>query len=65
MDWIQYTTLIGAFASGFGFLLREMRRVESRLDAQGKRTDAQIDAQCKRTDKLYEMFIDLLKEVKK
>lgn len=26
--------------------------------------DSKIDRQCERTDKLYEMFIDLLKELK-
>ena len=35
------------------------------LKSEVKLLEAKVDAQCGRTDRLYEMFIDLLKEGKK
>ena len=35
------------------------------LDAKFERLDARIDQQSARTDRLYEMFIDLVREVKR
>jgi len=53
-EWIQFTGIILTVLGTFAFLWRELKTLESRLDNQGKRTD-----------KLYEMFIDLLKEGRK
>lgn len=51
MDWIQTFTIIGVLG---GILFWFTNRVE-----------ADIRQQAERTDKLYQMFIDLIKEGKK
>jgi hypothetical protein len=56
------------FAIGWYFtkdIRDELRKIENDLKDQEKRSDVQFKEQIKRTDKLYEMFIDLLKEGKK
>lgn len=52
--FIEWVSIISIFLICFVFLFNEMRRLESK-----------IDQQTSRTDKLYEMFIDLLKESRK
>lgn len=39
-----------------------MRRIENKLGEEIKQNAIKIDQQSSRTDRLYEMFIDLLKE---
>jgi hypothetical protein len=53
-EWMQFSAIIFTVLGTFGFLWRELKTLESRIDKQSNRTD-----------KLYEMFIDLLKEQKK
>lgn len=50
---IEWFTTIGVVAGSFIFLLLEMRRIEGKIDQQAIRSD-----------RLYEMFIELLKEKK-
>ena len=64
MDWTIFSTVTGtgltlliSLFTLFGFLFGEMKRIEDRLDAKNEILAA-------RSDKLYEMFIDLLKEKK-
>jgi len=51
MDWIQVLTIIASVAVSAFYIHREVQQ--------------DIKAQAARTDRLYEMFIDLLKEGKK
>jgi len=51
-EWIS---LAAVFIGCFFFLYSEMKAIENRLDAR-------MLSQEQRTDRLYEMFIDLLKE---
>jgi len=43
----------------------KIEKLESTIDKRLEKQDEQIRKQDQRTDKLYEMFIDLLKEQKK
>ena len=45
--------ILGVFIICFAFLFSEIKHLESKIDQQSSRTD-----------RLYEMFIDLLKEKK-
>ena len=68
MNWTPLLTntlpILGTFLACFSFLYREMRRIEDRLDKSIDKQATEIKAQSARSDKLYEMFIDLLKERK-
>ena len=55
MDWIQFIAIFGSVIGSFVFLFREMKQIENRLDIK-------TEVQAARSDRLYEMFIDLLKE---
>lgn len=57
MDLIQFFTLLGSILGGVAFIW-----VEVRSEIKAIRSEAH--AQACRTDKLYEMFIDLLKQKK-
>lgn len=48
---IEWVSILAIFISCFLFLFHEMKHIESKIDQQSNRTD-----------RLYEMFIDLLKE---
>ena len=50
MDWIQTVSIIATVLGSAYFIHRDIRE--------------DMKSQCSRTDKLYEMFIDLLKERK-
>nr|CAB4126394.1 hypothetical protein UFOVP88_40 [uncultured Caudovirales phage] len=54
MDDIQFFTLLGTFLAASGFIYKEFRLAEDKIEKASKNQSA-------RTDKLYEMFIDLLK----
>lgn len=55
IGWImEMTTIIGVFLVCFMFLYNQIEKLDSKLEKQAQRTD-----------KLYEMFIDLLKDQKK
>jgi len=58
---IQWIPAISSTIIILTFMLAGFSWTISRIDQQSMR----IDQQCIRTDKLYEMFIDLLKEGKK
>jgi len=76
MDWNQVITIIAEIAaisisiSGFLYFFinrfdgdikqvnESIKALSNRLDSQG----ARLDAQGVRTDRLYQMFVDLLKE---
>ena len=50
MDWIQTVTIIASVIGSAYYFAKDIRE--------------DMKAQCARTDKLYEMFIDLLKDRK-
>ena len=50
LEWI---TIVGAVLTCFGILYAEIKGLDSKIDRQGQRTD-----------RLYEMFIDLIKQTK-
>lgn len=52
---VQWFSLAGIVIACFLFLFFQMQRMESRLESR-------MDQQAARSDRLYEMFIDLLKE---
>lgn len=55
VGWImEMTTIIGVFLVCFMFLYNQIEKLDMKLEKQAQRTD-----------KLYEMFIDILKEQKK
>lgn len=58
IETIQFITIIGAILGSFVYIIKELRSFESEI-----RSD--VKEQSRRTDKLYEMFIDLVKEAKK
>lgn len=53
-DWVQFTSIIIFVLGTYASLWREIKKLESRMDKQSDRTD-----------RLYEMFIDLLKDGRK
>ena len=50
---IEWVSIVAIFLTCFLFLFHEMKHIE-----------AKIDQQSNRTDRLYEMFIELIKEKK-
>lgn len=50
---IEWITILTAVFACFGILYSEIKGLDGKIERQGERTD-----------KLYEMFIDLLKETK-
>jgi hypothetical protein len=57
MDWFQVLTILSVLLSAIGYLHSEIKSFKNEI-----RQDMII--QRDRTDRLYEMFIDLLKEKK-
>ncbi len=57
MDWVQYSGLILTILGTFGFLYNEIRNGEAKVEKF-------IQHSTDRTDRLYQMFVDLLKERK-
>lgn len=71
MDWVQFFGLLVPLIAFFGFLYRELKdwRLETREETKSIREEIndvreEIRQQASRSDRLYEMFIDLLKERK-
>jgi hypothetical protein len=69
MDWIQFFGILVPLVAFFGFLYRELKdwRLETREETKGIREEIknireEIRQQAIRSDRLYEMFIDLLKD---
>lgn len=76
MDWLQFFGILVPLIAFFGFLYRELKdwRVETRAETRSIREETksireeingvreEIRLQVTRSDRLYEMFIDLLKE---
>lgn len=62
----EFLTLAGLFVSCFLFLHTEIKsidsRIENRIQSQEQEHNARMIAQEQRADKLYEMFIELIKE---
>lgn len=61
MDWLQlgqFITIISVFLGAFGYIHSDIKTFKDEI-----RKDMQ--QQTSRTDRLYEMFIDLLKDRKK
>lgn len=69
MEWTLGITLILTFVSGIGFLYKEIKTFEKEIRdevrAQAQKSDKLFETVSARSDRLYEMFIDLLKETKK
>lgn len=55
MDWFQWFGLLGSLSGLIWIIHTENQRRIEKLDQE-------IKAQAARTDRLYEMFVDLLKE---
>lgn len=68
MDWIQAFTIIGVLGAFtfwlFNKLDTDIKGVKNEMDGWTKHIVAMQAEQGKRTDKLYQMFVDLLKEKK-
>lgn len=65
MDWTQVMTIIGVLG---GFMFYMIQRLEKDIDGINKNVDSlarRMDGHAARIDKLYEMFIDLIKEGRK
>ena len=58
MDWIQTLSIMATVVASAYYIHREIQ-----MDIRSTRDE--IKSQSARTDRLYEMFIDLLKEGKK
>lgn len=73
MEWLQVLAtiiplgvFIFAMLSKFETSIRnEVNRVDIQLQAHIMRSDRQFKQQSDRTDKLYQMFVDLIKEQRK
>lgn len=59
MEWIQVFTIIGVLG---GFMFWQTSKLDRDISKHIDRIDADMKIQGARTDKLYEMFIDLLKD---
>jgi len=57
MEWIQTVTIIATLGIPLGFMWKEMKNIEEKMDRK-------TEQQSNRSDRLYEMFIDLVKEKK-
>jgi hypothetical protein len=57
MDIVQFITLLISFFGGIGYIHKEFKEFKNEIRAD-------MQKQTDRTDKLYQMFIDLLKEKK-
>ena len=64
MDWLQFFGILVPLVAFFGFLYRELKdwRLETREEIKDIREE--MRQQAIRSDRLYEMFIDLLKDRK-
>lgn len=62
MDWIQFFGILVPLSAFFAFLYKEIKdlRLETREETKSIREEVQ--QQAARSDRLYEMFIDLLKD---
>lgn len=58
LEIVEWVTTMGVFIACFLFLLRKIEGIETKQEAR-------MQEQTARTDRLYEMFIDLLKEQRK
>ncbi len=76
MDWSQIVAIIGVNAAIVGLLAgwitwvinrvdSDVKGIANKLDSVSNRMDQRFESQSARTDKLYEMFVDLLKEARK
>lgn len=64
MEWIQVLTIIVTLLGGIFYIHSDIREIRKDMQQQNTRIDqqsARIDQQNARSDRLYEMFIDLLK----
>ena len=50
---VEWASILGVFLICFSFLFSEIRHLETKIDQQSARSD-----------RLYEMFIDLIKETR-
>lgn len=78
MDTAQFVTILGAVIASFVYLLKEIKSLEAKVDANIKEVRAEtniikehmdkfeerMDSHASRIDQLYEMFVDLLKDKK-
>lgn len=64
LDKLNWQTIIAMFVIGWYFT-KDFREDMKTLNNSINKLDADIRQQGQRTDKLYEMFIDLLKETRK
>ena len=61
---MELASIIGVFLICFVFLHNQIRDLDSKMETRINQQSIALQKQCERTDKLYEMFVDLLKEKK-
>ncbi len=61
---IEWVSILTAIIACFGILYAEIKGLDGKIQNQGDRLDRHTEIQSARADRLYEMFIDLLKETK-
>ncbi len=59
----ELTSIIGVFLICFVFLHNQIRDLDTKMDTRINQQALAIQKQCERTDKLYEMFLDLRKDM--
>lgn len=64
MEWVQAITIIGSLGSFIVWMVKRFDRDVEKIHRDLVKMGDRIDKNGERTDKLYEMFIDLLREKK-
>lgn len=64
MEWIHTITMTAAICGFLWYFLSNVQRDIQRLDKDMQACNNRIDQAMARIDRLYEMFVDLLKERK-
>lgn len=62
---VEWVTTLGVFLTCFLFLLQRIEALEEKQDIKIQEIRQDRQAQAERSDRLYEMFIDLIKEQRK
>ena len=65
MEWLQWFGLLISLFSFCWIIRQDTLEFRKESTANSARSDKLYSAQAERSDRLYEMFIDLIKECKK
>jgi hypothetical protein len=63
-SFLQWISIVTPTIVCFVFLLNQIKDIQRKMDRRFEQQEERISQKSRRTDKLYEMFIDLLKEKK-